>query len=658
MSEIIKLLYKMSTNLFKRVFNLIFILFLVSSASASNNGQITNDTIFQLGNDANITVLAPQNFSDSIDPGISIVENPPNTLQFVINDSNIQFNSTTDKTLSNITRNSDVVNWTYSGTGTLNVNATVQYQSANYTLYRDGTALYSNISSNNFTLIYSLSQAGNYSIQRISGVPALISPTNQSTQTLSLLPYTQTFTWSEEGTTQYDIQVAKDAAFSIIVSSITVTSNTTSIQMIEAAQYFWRVRTRSGTTTGTWSEVFNFELTQSSLPSSDGTTGIQGIVYEVLSTGNLVLSSARVEISNSTWTGSTTTDSSGYYRFTGLRNVSLYSLEATKSGYGDSNAELVTTANGTWVIKNIYMQSCVSNYYGANCGTLQFVKFVVQNIWGTEYSGVTTNVYRGSGTTAIYTGSTGSDGSITFLLLKDQEYRLTFANTSFGINEEMTLYPQDPEYHIIVPYTTEYWYDNNQSYSEIGTVNITVNTTVNATGWGFINVVYTDPLSQTSGLVVDINQTNSSDPTNQTIVQSYSGGSSASYSVSHTVNTPSSKSYIVNVRATHTTFGSISRSFGVKFVGMPTTGLNFIPDWFKAFMAVGLMFFVAAFASVTSHNQIAGLVCVLGWVFYGFGWFASLGGQYSLGVPAGLTLATIVVVMANMKERAENEGVG
>lgn len=101
--------------------------------------SIVNDIDINLGNGAYIRILAIQNATNFSVYNSS--DTPANTLEFWINNSRIRFNSTTNKTLYNITYNNitDTLQFISSGTGLLNVSASVLNASSNYYLKSNGT---------------------------------------------------------------------------------------------------------------------------------------------------------------------------------------------------------------------------------------------------------------------------------------------------------------------------------------------------------------------------------------------------------------------------------------------------------------------------------------------------------------------------------------
>jgi hypothetical protein len=611
-------------------------------------GQLASDTVFVLGNGANITVLAPQNFTRI--ELLNSTQTPPNTLWFTINSSQIQFNTTSDKNISKISYINPYWNFTLNtiNSTNLSVYAKMPAPSMNYSIYRDGVKAATNATNSTGWIRYSINGTGNYSIQKDLGKPYLISPTNQSTQTIVTLPYSQSFVWSNEGSAQYNIQVAQDSGFSIIISDMNVVTTSTSIGMWSIGQYFWRVRTYDGISTyGAWSEPFSFTLTGSGLPSSDNSTGIQGIVYETKPSGNIVLSNAIVSLQNLTHSFMTTTDINGYYLFKNLSNNSDYLIQATKKNYVDGAVLPIRTGNGTWVIQNLYLSACVSSF---NCNiNQQFVKFTVQTLFGTKYSYVEANVYLGTATTATYTELTDNTGAVNFWLIKDQSYRITFINSTLGINREITIFPTDTEYLIIISGTGSAWQKYTTQRKDAIYTNVT-KAVINSTH-AYINASYLDLLNETTALTIYINQTNAADPYNQTIIQQWSATAPMN-NTNHSFVIPNynGQQYIVHYLFSHGTYGTnayLSVSFTKSII--PSGISSRILLWFA------IIFMVMIGAVFTHSTAELGLivVSVVGWIFLAFGFLKDLN---TTQVEIGLTITTVLGVIAYFNMKSKREG--
>ena len=370
---------------------------------------------------------------------------------------------------------------------------------------------------------------------------SLVTPANGSTHYFNYPPMAVSFSfvWSatESSVVNYNLLIAKDVNFNLI-SSDTTFSGTTKAVSLDEGTYWYKVRpyyTATGTF-GSFTNAWNFTLI-SNMSVPDG-TGIHGIIYELVNGIQTPVSNARVIIRNDVlnWTSEQITGSNGYYLFTGLVNETTYNLYATKSDtFKDSVAYYVTTGNGTTSTQNILLERC---YSGFDCFYNQaYVKFTVQSIFGTTYSNVVVSVYEDDGLVAEKIGTTGSDGSVTFLLKKDQKYRITFIKASNDIDKEITLTPGESKDFTIVIWSFGENRDDSVSWNLSATDNDATTTNLNLT--------YAD----TSGLTTLINfwVLNGSD---QSDILYSSSSSASSFSDGYAVNDTIAASFIYGFNAT------------------------------------------------------------------------------------------------------------
>jgi len=373
-------------------------------------------------------------------------------------------------------------------------------------------------------------------------------------------------------------------------------------------------------------------------------TAINGVVYEVIDGSSQSVNGALVSIYNSTWSNSIITGSNGYYLFSGLKADDTYSLQSTKQGYVDSSIELITTINNTTVTKNILMErrSGAGDQYD-----FHYVKFTLKNIFDTRYSDVDVKLYEVGNPIEISSGETGEDGSITFILNRDQEYTLTFIDATQGIDETLTLYPKEDHYNVYVV-TKTIIPDDDYSSEEI---DITVSKqNINSTH-AYINITYLDNLGETTGLNVYLNQSIANDPFNQTIIDSYSNAANST-TISFVVEDYAGQTYFVNIDIDHITFGDVQRTYAVKFDGMQDAhGFSQVYIW----LAIGGIMFSGMVFKATNARHGMLVVSVVAWIFIILGWFDNLGDKGVLAITAGTTLATILSIAAIMA-KGEKEG--
>ena len=475
--------------------------------------------------------------------------------------------------------------------------------------------------------------------------PDLQTPTNTSTHTYAFPPllHDLTFAWQNISAPAYKYQVATDADFNLIAEEDTITSNTTTLSL-EADDYYWRVYSyeTSTDTLSNASDVWQFTINETN--GGAAVTAIDGVVYEITNAGSIAVDGSLVNIWNNTWSDSMLVGQNGYYYFDGAKS-GTYSVRATKTGYTDSSIELVTVQALNTTTRNILLQ----DYTGAGREYVtHYVLFTVKTLWGTLFSDVDVNVFLNGAVIAQYTGTTGTDGSIGFELVESSEYRLTFIDLSQGIDEEITLYPVKSAYPVYI--IKSLLPDDEDIETEEITVSITtaeINTT-----HAYINVTYTDAMAETTDLNIFINQSDESDPFNQTVITSAALGATSIVTQSFLISNYEGQAYFVNIGATHTTFDSVKRTYAVRFDGM-AEDYGFGRMW--VWIAVGGMMLLGGMFKASKAKQGALIVCVAGWVFLAMGMFDVLGSGAKVSIGAGLGLGTVLAVMSLMAKKDREE---
>lgn len=269
----------------------------------------------------------------------------------------------------------------------------------------------------------------------------LTSPANGSLIEFTYPPSTTSvnFTWNATNTNApyFQYVLSSDIDFNSIVSD-TTSANTYRTYDMSAGAHYWRVRTYyGGTTYGVWSPTFN--LTANATYGGDGTTGIQGTIYDPYGGTTSPVSGAKVFIYNNTWSNTMFTGSNGYYIFKPLADNSVYYITASASNYITSDIQTINTTAGIWRTHNIPIIRCTS---GLECQyDKTYITFFVYNIYGGLYSSpVTVRVYKDA---VLYDTkiSTTYDSSVTFFLDKTQIYNVTFTGAG-GDSTYKTVYPQ------------------------------------------------------------------------------------------------------------------------------------------------------------------------------------------------------------------------
>ena len=354
---------------------------------------------------------------------------------FTNNDTSTFMLSTNQHILFNITQGDNIIdNYMWY------VNGVLQSDSDNDFVKYFNTAGTYTITVNATNTSYGFQDSVSWNVTLIT---QLITPVNGTTIYSPFPPASPeiSFLWSGTGSGYYRFMVSDDIFFNHIVIDKYLYDETNTETLLSDINYFWKVRSYTAEgEPGDWSVTFQFSVVSNFSISNQ--TAVHGIVYELQSNKALPISGAKVRIYNNltTWSSEQVTGSNGYYLFSNLTNYTTYYLQATRSDtYKDSMVYYVTTGARTASVQNILLERCYSEnecFY-----TQAYVKFIVQSVAGTAYSGVTASVYEGSAIMSLMTGTTGTDGSVTFQLKKDQEYRITFIKALNGINEEITITP-------------------------------------------------------------------------------------------------------------------------------------------------------------------------------------------------------------------------
>jgi hypothetical protein len=439
------------------------------------------------------------------------------------------------------------------------------------------------------------------------------------------------FSWAAVDYPYYNLRVARDNNFNLLVTDM-FTSNTYASVGLDDGTYWWQVRSYNPDT-GTYessSEVFTFSVTHNL--TEDGTTAIQGVVYENANDPT-PLGGALVSIWNDTWTDSMITGSNGYYLFTGLDNSSVYSIQAKKSGYVDSNVELVVPSLGNWTTRDIYMERCISEW---SCGfNQQYVEFVLLDVYGKPLPYVTVTVYKDGNPVAEYTGVTDTGGRTTFLLTKYQKYRITFINATQGVSEEITLYPKEDSYTIfagaLAEHSIAYWYTTTQN---------------NTNNTGVITLHYSDWATpvKTSYVKFDVYVAK-----NNTLAFSQN---LTTLTGSDTISTPSldaSQTYRVMLTVGHSDLGVFSVFAMVGFVvpAKKRVPLGDLGDWELMAFSLFILFALGLIFGAVSSGAGGVIVVFTAGILYYWGWMPLISKETAAVIFPFLILMAIVNLLIN-----------
>lgn len=236
---------------------------------------------------------------------------------------------------------------------------------------------------------------------------------------------------------------------------------------------------------------------------------------------------------------------------------------------------------------------------------------------------------------ATLTGSTSSDGSIVFMMLENVQYKVNFTSQAKGVSQEMTVYPKEDSYLVILG--TSAAGDSNSNWGG-GSALITRNLVANQSGNKLtFNLTYLDPASQTTSILFWVTDANKQPLYNET----YSG---AAHNFSYVLDPITHGStYYYGYRASHPTYGYIAGNSLITTHSRllaPLEYLGWDTSWYMWITVVCLIFFVALFSGTTS---IYGTLLFPFWsLFFGFiGWLDWCPWEFLVGVAVLGTLAFI-----------------
>lgn len=276
------------------------------------------------------------------------------------------------------------------------------------------------------------------------------------------------------------------------------------------------------------------------------------------------------------------------------------------------------------------------------------VKFILKSLFLTRYSDVETTVYIGATASgdAYKTGTTGTDGSVTFELTEDVQYTLTFIDAEQGIDETITLYPVDNEYTVYtgIGNLIDDLLNPDDEDQAITAIDVSVTKTIINDNTANITVSYNDIMDETSGLTLTLSQSIAGNTTNKTILSTVDLGTANNTAYNFTVTNYNGESYFIDVTATHTTHGAIYRMYGIQFENTDTL-FGFTVEVVGWLAIIFLTWFALTATSITVQHTAIG-VCALATAMIAIGW-----GSY-ISMP-GLGLAWIMSLAANFAHAKE-----
>ena len=362
-------------------------------------------------------------------------------------------------------------------------------------------------------------------------------------------------------------------------------------------------------------------------------TGVHGFIYQG-STNPFPLKDVSIYIYNSSWSDTTFSDSGGYYAFTNLTNTT-YILSFKKDRYEEVLYQYVTPTNLSMYRKDIYMQEKSGDFYSRH-----YVTFILRNTFGVRYSDVDAIVYNNGNVED--TGTSGYDGGVVFHLFEDQEYRVTFINTTQSINEEITLYPRDSSYVIYVGTfsfapSKDSFYEDVQWYYVKNSINLT---------HSWLNFSYYDVDNKTTFIQYWVNDSNITSPTTLFYTSQAYPCSTGIYHSNNTVNA-SNHTYLVHFSAIHPDYPCLAHSGlqSISFYTKKLIDLLFVEQWQYTVTSLCILIFMGMLFGATNAAKGSLLIILTAWFFSFIQWLPS-----SIPGYASLVLATLLAIGWNLRK--------
>ena len=358
-----------------------------------------------------------------------------------------------------------------------------------------------------------------------------------------------------------------------------------------------------------------------------------------LITGDAVTISLSTGQSNTTTTGSVT--------FTGL-SYNVYDIVASCDGYYAGYSTIILDDDMT---VDVYLQSMDDMSGPASNYVPHPVRFTYVDAYGNPITGATVTANAQESTNpwgwlssvfgfntnltdinTTLTGTTGHDGTLSFLMVETVQYRVHCTKPSSGIDHTVDIYPKESEYFIRIgslPLVESY-----PTYS------------LNATTVGG-NVVlfgnYTDTSGSSSGVRFIVRNSTGSEVYNTSVTLT-GGVGSAYYSVNNTKGTQ----LTFGITSEHTTQGHIEKWIDITLKGAGRL-IDFGSGWtdfmYLAMSIAGIFLVAGCFGEIDVKLGAIFIPMTAG-IFWYIGWMGDVYGPL-------ITIAGVLGVLYYMRSKAK-----
>lgn len=346
-------------------------------------------------------------------------------------------------------------------------------------------------------------------------------------------------------------------------------------------------------------------------------------------------------------TGQSNTTTTGLVNFTGLR-YNVFDIIATCDDYYSGSSTIILDDDTTVVV---YLEPMSDLSGPASNYVPHPVRFTYVDAYGNPITGATVTAKAQEATnpwswlssvfgfntnlTDINTtlsGTTGHDGTLSFLMVETVQYRVNCVKASAGINHTVDIYPKESEYFIRIgslPLVGSY-----PTYS------------LNATNLG-ANVLlfgnYTDTSGSSSNVRFIVRNSTGSEVYNSSVTLT-GGVGSAYYSVNNTMY----DQYTYGLVAEHDTHGTIEKWIDITLKG---TGrlIDFGDGWtdfMYLVMSVACIFLVAGCFGEIDVRMGAIFIPITSGIFWFIGWMS----EYYGGL---ITIAGVLGAIYYMRSKAK-----